>query len=333
FSPASLQAFHLASVRPCGTAPGNTYEYRNTISPTIEANAMECQIKYLRMLPSLPTWFVAAVATTIDCTSIILPMTPPALFAAHIRIGSSPSCSAVIRCNPPNRAFEDVSLPVRATPSHPRNVPKNGNKTPVLVKASPSTASMPEYRVMYPSPSMNDIAITAAFIRFRVCQKIASRSRKLSPNNKPAVIPASRHPVPVADSQLNSNFADSGDGCETTGLALVTARSNSGTLHPPRSNAGIVHSFIADFIPGRPQTSTNPDNSKKGIHARAILLLECPLALALVAVPAAPAEVNPRSTLAPASSPSLSSNSALSASAVSRANLHTRFGCQNLRNA
>src|SRR5262249_52867516 len=147
------------------------------------------------------------------------------------------------------------------------------------------------------------------------------------------VIPASRHPVPVADSQLNSNFADSGDGCETTGLALVTARSNSGTLHPPRSNAGIVHSFIADFIPGRPQTSTNPDNSMKGIHAPTIGPLECLLALALVAGPAAPAEVNPRSTLAPASSSSLSSSSALSASAVSRANLHTRFGCQNLRNA
>ena len=41
-------------------------------------------------------------------------------------------------------AFDAVSLPVRATPSHPRKVPKKGNIQPVRVKAKPSTASMPE---------------------------------------------------------------------------------------------------------------------------------------------------------------------------------------------
>jgi hypothetical protein len=38
--------------------------------------------------------------------------------------GSIPSCWDVIRCKLPNNALEEVSLPVSATPSHPRNVPK-----------------------------------------------------------------------------------------------------------------------------------------------------------------------------------------------------------------
>ncbi len=80
----------------------------------------------------------------IDCASTILPITPPALFAAHIRTGSICSCCAVIRWRLPNRAFDDVSLPVKATPSQPRNVPKKGNHHPVRVNASPSTASSPE---------------------------------------------------------------------------------------------------------------------------------------------------------------------------------------------
>jgi len=39
-----------------------------------------------KMEPSLPTWLVAAVAMQMDCASIILPITPPALFVAHIKI-------------------------------------------------------------------------------------------------------------------------------------------------------------------------------------------------------------------------------------------------------
>jgi len=57
----------------------------------------------------------------------------------------------LLRCDffakPPKRTFEDVSLPVRATPSQPMKVPKNGKSQPVRVKARPKTASMPEYRV------------------------------------------------------------------------------------------------------------------------------------------------------------------------------------------
>src|SRR5690242_13750956 len=47
-------------------------------------------------------------------------------------------------CKPPKRTLDDVSLPVRATPSQPINEPKKGKNQPVRVKASPSTASMPE---------------------------------------------------------------------------------------------------------------------------------------------------------------------------------------------
>src|SRR6059036_435550 len=121
---------------------------------------MECQNTQRKMIPSLPTWSVADVATVMDCASTILPITPPAELAAHMRIGSSLSCCAVMRCRLPNKAFEEVSLPVRATPNQPRYVPKKGYSHPVRVNASPSTASSPEYRVVNPSPSMKEMATT-----------------------------------------------------------------------------------------------------------------------------------------------------------------------------
>ena len=69
---------------------------------------------------------VAVEATTIDCASIILPMTPPDEFAALIRIGEMPSWVDVIFCRLPNNMFEAVSEPVSATPNQPSSVPKNG---------------------------------------------------------------------------------------------------------------------------------------------------------------------------------------------------------------
>src|SRR6266446_945594 len=131
---------------PLGMNCGKTYAYIMTMMPTIAASATECQNTIRKIDPSLPTWFVAAVAMQIDCASIIFPITPPALFVAHIRIGLRFSCCAVIFCKPPNSTFEDVSLPVSATPSQPINVPKNGKSQPVRVNARPKTASMPEYR-------------------------------------------------------------------------------------------------------------------------------------------------------------------------------------------
>ena len=69
---------------------------------------------------------VAAAATTIDCASIILPITPPVELAEAMRIGSSPNFSAVIFWRLPKRTLLDVSEPVRATPSQPSSVPKIG---------------------------------------------------------------------------------------------------------------------------------------------------------------------------------------------------------------
>src|SRR6266403_3682688 len=97
--------------------------------PTRQASAIECQKTKRRIEPSWPNQLVAVEATTIDCASIILPITPPEEFAAPIRMGDRPSCSAVIFCKPPNSTFEAVSDPVSATPSQPSSVPKNGYST------------------------------------------------------------------------------------------------------------------------------------------------------------------------------------------------------------
>src|SRR5690349_15812053 len=128
--------------------------------PTRQASTMECQKTKRRMLPSWPNQLVAVEATTIDCASIILPMTPPDEFAAAIRIGERPSCSDVILCRLPNRMFEDVSDPVNATPNQPSSVPKNGYNTPVAAKARPRVASTPERRVSVPIASIAEIVIS-----------------------------------------------------------------------------------------------------------------------------------------------------------------------------
>src|SRR5690348_6407643 len=97
-----------------------------TYTPTRQASVIECQNTKRRIEPSWPNQLVAVEATTIDCASIILPMTPPEEFAAAISTGGNPICSDVIFCRLPNRMFEAVSEPVRATPSQPSKVPKNG---------------------------------------------------------------------------------------------------------------------------------------------------------------------------------------------------------------
>ena len=86
---------------------------------------------------------VAAAATAMLCRLIILPMTPPAEFAAAISTGFSPSRLAVTTCRLPNSALADVSLPVRNTASQPSSELKKGNRTPVAAKASPSVAVAP----------------------------------------------------------------------------------------------------------------------------------------------------------------------------------------------
>src|SRR5216683_920505 len=131
-----------------------------TNRPTRQASAIECLNTKRRIEPSCPYQLVAVEATTIDCASIILPITPPEELAAAIRIGDMPSCSEVIFCRFPNRMFDAVSDPVSATPSQPSSVPKKGYSTPVAANARPSVASTPERRVNVPIASIAEIVIS-----------------------------------------------------------------------------------------------------------------------------------------------------------------------------
>src|ERR1700750_3472948 len=112
-----------------------------TSTPTRQASVMECLKTKRRIEPSWPNQLVAVEATTMDCASIILPITPPDELAAPIRIGDRPSCSDVIFCRLPNSTLEAVSDPVSATPSQPSKVPKKGYSTPVAANARPSVGS------------------------------------------------------------------------------------------------------------------------------------------------------------------------------------------------
>src|SRR5437764_14256231 len=71
---------------------------------------------------------------------------------------------------------------------------------------------------------MNEIAMTASFMRLSVDQKILASCTGPTPSNRPATIAAKKHPVPVAESQLKSYRAASGVSLVTTGAARVTAR-------------------------------------------------------------------------------------------------------------
>ncbi len=108
---------------------------------------MLCLKTNWKIAASRPTCRVAVLETTIDCASIILPMTPPLELADAIRIGLMPSLSAVTFWRLPKSALEPASVPVRATPSQPSRVPKKGKAGPVRVRLRPRTVSMPEYRV------------------------------------------------------------------------------------------------------------------------------------------------------------------------------------------
>src|SRR6201991_1513758 len=105
--------------------------------PTRQASVIEWRNTKHRIEPSWPYQLVAVEATTIDCASIILPITPPEELAAAIRIGDRPSCSEVIFCRLPNSTLEAVSDPVSATPNQPSSVPKKGYSTPVAANARP----------------------------------------------------------------------------------------------------------------------------------------------------------------------------------------------------
>ena len=99
--------------------------------------------------------------------SIILPITPPELLDATISEGDRCNCCAVTCWRLPKRTFEEVSLPVSATPSQPMSGEKNGNRMPVPASMRPMVVSVPEKRVVYPSASMSEMVSMEVRTRHR----------------------------------------------------------------------------------------------------------------------------------------------------------------------
>src|SRR2546423_1907382 len=170
-----------------------------TKRPTRQASAIECLNTKRKIVPSCPYQLVAVEATTIDCASIILPITPPDELAAAIRTDERPSCSEVIFCRLPNRMFEAVSEPVSATPNQPSSVPKKGYSTPVAANARPSVASTPDSRVKVPIASSAEIVISeiAHSLMVRPYSVIILAGEK--PARKPEITAAISMPEPVKD--------------------------------------------------------------------------------------------------------------------------------------
>src|SRR3954452_17036120 len=200
-----------------------------TSRPTRQASAIECQNTKRRIEPSWPNQFVAVEATTIDCASIILPMTPPDEFAAAIRIGDRPNCSEVIFCRFPNSTFEAVSDPVSATPSQPSSVPKNGYSTPVAANASPSVASTPDSRVSVPIASIAEMVMREIAHTLLVRPYSPSSLAGDRPIKMPEMIAAISMPVPVKDRYVKPNTAPCGVGLAATGGTELIMLCSSGT--------------------------------------------------------------------------------------------------------
>ena len=117
--------------------PGKKYASTKMIKMIATKKMTVCFIVKRKRSDSFPTRPVAAAATAIDCGDIILPTTPPELFAATVKTGLTPICSAVTCCNLANKALEEVSEPVRKTPSQPRTGDKTVNNEPVDASKSP----------------------------------------------------------------------------------------------------------------------------------------------------------------------------------------------------
>src|SRR6266852_3834377 len=178
---------------------GATYACSMTRTPTMQASTIECPNTKRRIVPSWPNQLVAVEATTIDCASIILPITPPDELAAPIRIGERPNCSDVIFCRLPNRMLDAVSDPVSATPNQPSSVPKKGYSTPVAANARPSVASTPDSRVSVPIASIAEIVISEIAHSLMVLPYVETILPGEKPARKPEMIAASSMPVPVND--------------------------------------------------------------------------------------------------------------------------------------
>src|SRR6202166_1097741 len=181
------------------------------------------------MVPSWPDQLGSVEAATIDCASIILPITPPDELAAAISTDDRPSCSDVIFCRLPNRMLEAVSEPVSATPSQPSSVPKKGYSTPVAANARPSVASTPDSRVSVPIASIAEIVISeiAHSLMVRPYSEIIRTGD--SPMKRPEMIAEISMPVPVNDRYVKAKTAPSGVGFAATGGTLLIMLCSSGT--------------------------------------------------------------------------------------------------------
>src|SRR5436309_15024492 len=104
----------------------NTYACSVVITPMTRANSRLCLSVKRNRSDSLPTRPVAAQATAIDCGEIILPVTPPVVLAATSSVSEPPIWCAVVFCREQNSAFDEVSEPVRNTPSQPRKAEQKG---------------------------------------------------------------------------------------------------------------------------------------------------------------------------------------------------------------
>ena len=97
------------------------------ITPTIQVKIRLCLTVKRNKSDSLPTRPTAAQAIAIDCGEIILPVTPPVVLAATSNRSETPICCAAVAYKAANKALDDVSDPVRNTPSQPRNGEKKVN--------------------------------------------------------------------------------------------------------------------------------------------------------------------------------------------------------------
>ncbi len=108
---------------------------------------------------------VAAQSTAIDCGEIILPVTPPLGFAATSSVSETLICCAVVDCSEPNRALEEVSEPVRNTPSQPRNGEKNG---PDDINDNPALLTY-ETNFTVNTYTCNSVRMTIPLAKIRLC--------------------------------------------------------------------------------------------------------------------------------------------------------------------
>ena len=100
-----------------------------------------------KMADSLPSMPTAVAAMARDCGEIILPTTPPEVFAAVMRCGSRPVPSAAVFWRLENSALAEVSEPVTAVPSQPSTGERNA-------KAAPRPATQVPIEMVWPDVFM-----------------------------------------------------------------------------------------------------------------------------------------------------------------------------------